>query len=61
MQGYSWDEKAAEKGEDKVVKKDDHLIDAGRYALLTTRGQWRNALLPPEMPPNYQDTFGVAL
>lgn len=61
IQGYSWDEKAAERGEDKVVKKDDHLVDAGRYVLLTTRSQWRNALLPPEMPPNYQDTFDVAL
>lgn len=61
IQGYSWDEKAAERGEDKVVKKDDHLVDAGRYALLTTRSQWRNLLLPAEAPPNYQDQFGVAL
>ena len=33
IEGYSWDPKAAEKGEDKPIKKDDHLIDALRYVL----------------------------
>ena len=33
IEGYSWDIKAAERGEDKPVKKDDHLLDALRYCL----------------------------
>jgi PBSX family phage terminase large subunit len=61
MQSYSWDEKATERGEDKPVKKDDHAVDGGRYVLTTTRSVWRNLILPPEQPPNYEETFGVAL
>lgn len=33
MQSYAWDPKAADRGEDKPVKKNDHLPDALRYAL----------------------------
>lgn len=33
IEGYVWDSKAAEKGEDEPVKKDDHAIDALRYIL----------------------------
>jgi PBSX family phage terminase large subunit len=33
MQSYAWDPKAADRGEDKPIKKDDHLADALRYAL----------------------------
>jgi PBSX family phage terminase large subunit len=33
IEGYSWDPKAAERGEDKPIKKDDHCVDALRYAL----------------------------
>lgn len=61
LQSYAWDEKAAEKGEDKPVKKDDHAVDALRYGILTTRSRWRNLILPDVVPPNYQDTFGVDL
>jgi phage terminase large subunit len=39
--GYAWDDKAAEKGEDKPVKLKDHSVDALRYACLTTRGVWQ--------------------
>ncbi|MEC3977888.1 PBSX family phage terminase large subunit [Amycolatopsis sp. H20-H5] len=42
--GYSWDDAAAAKGEDKVIKVDDHSLDAGRYVLHTTRAAWRNEL-----------------
>lgn len=35
IEGYSWDPKAAERGEDKPIKKDDHLVDALRYCLAT--------------------------
>jgi PBSX family phage terminase large subunit len=33
LQSYAWDPKAADRGEDKPIKKDDHLDDAIRYAL----------------------------
>lgn len=35
IEGYSWDPKAAEQGEDKPIKKDDHCVDALRYVLAT--------------------------
>lgn len=41
--GYSWDDKAAEKGEDKPIKTEDHSIDAGlRYAPYTSRHLWNS-------------------
>ncbi|WKU07999.1 PBSX family phage terminase large subunit [Micromonospora sp. HUAS LYJ1] len=43
--GYSWDDEAAKKGEDKPIKADDHSIDAGlRYAIKTTEVLWRPLL-----------------
>jgi PBSX family phage terminase large subunit len=43
--GYSWDDEAAEKGEDKPVKVEDHSIDAGlRYAVKTPEVLWRQYL-----------------
>lgn len=35
IESYVWDEKASEKGDDKPMKKDDHCIDAARYAFYT--------------------------
>lgn len=35
IQTYQWDAKAAERGEDKPVKKLDHLVDALRYCIST--------------------------
>lgn len=35
IQTYQWDAKAAQRGEDKPVKKADHLVDALRYCLST--------------------------
>ena len=32
---YVWDEKAAERGEDKPVKENDHAMDAVRYFVYT--------------------------
>lgn len=40
--GYSWDDAARLKGEDKPVKVDDHHLDAGRYAIRTTRSVWQS-------------------
>lgn len=39
--GYCWDPKASLKGEDKPIKKADHLCDALRYAIATTEVVWR--------------------
>ncbi|GAA1395190.1 PBSX family phage terminase large subunit [Catellatospora coxensis] len=44
IQGYSWDDEAAEKGVEKPLKVADHGPDAMRYAVHTTRGVWRSAL-----------------
>lgn len=41
---YSWDDKAALKGEDKPVKINDHGLDAVRYGCATTRGLWHNRI-----------------
>ncbi|GAA0638147.1 PBSX family phage terminase large subunit [Kutzneria viridogrisea] len=43
--GYSWDDKAAAKGEDRPIKDADHSLDAGRYVLKTTEALWRPHLL----------------
>jgi PBSX family phage terminase large subunit len=39
--GYSWDDEAAAKGEDKPIKADDHSCDALRYGVRTTEALWR--------------------
>ena len=44
MPGYAWDDKAAEKGEDKPIKIADHGIDSVRYGLFTTRSLWQHQL-----------------
>ena len=58
---YAWDEGAASRGEDKPVKAQDDAVDALRYAVFTTRQVWRSLIVPTVVPPNLQDTFGVAL
>ncbi len=35
LQSYAWDPKAADRGEDKPIKKNDHDCDALRYACAT--------------------------
>lgn len=37
LQGYSWDPKAQERGEDRPIKKNDHACDALRYGLMAYR------------------------
>ncbi len=39
--GYAWDDKAAEKGEDKPIKVADHDLDALRYAVHSSGWAWR--------------------
>jgi phage terminase large subunit len=41
---YSWDSKAAEKGEDRPIKVADHSLDAARYVIRTTESIWRPQL-----------------
>lgn len=35
IEGYVWDSKAAARGDDEPVKKDDHTVDALRYAVMS--------------------------
>lgn len=46
LPGYSWDDKAAERGEDKPVKVADHFCDALRYVVATTEPLWLPHLVP---------------
>lgn len=39
--GYSWDPKAAEKGEDEPIGVDNHSLDAGGYVINTLESMWR--------------------
>lgn len=49
--GYCWDDKAAEKGEDRPVKVADHGLDATRYVIKTLHPVWRKAVpLTPWSP-----------
>lgn len=44
LPSYSWDDKAAQRGEDKPVKADDHGCDALRYAAATLHPHWYDRL-----------------
>jgi PBSX family phage terminase large subunit len=44
LPGYAWDEKAAERGEDKPLKIQDHSADALRYAVHSTAHEWRGLI-----------------
>lgn len=48
LPGYVWDEKAAERGEDKPMKVNDHSVDALRYAVHSTAHEWRHLLTAPK-------------
>lgn len=42
---YSWDQKAQERGDDKPLKENDHLMDALRYAVMSIGENIKNNLL----------------
>ena len=42
---YSWDQKAQERGEDKPLKENDHLLDGLRYATMSINESLKNKLL----------------
>jgi PBSX family phage terminase large subunit len=44
VSAYSWDPSASDNGEDKPLKRDDHSLDALRYALHSTAHEWRHLL-----------------
>jgi len=58
IEGYSWDPKAAERGEDKPIKKDDHCIDALRYVLNSHKVSTYNPYA--HNPTEYQQSRFVA-
>lgn len=39
---YRWSEKATNKGDDEVVKEDDHYLDGGRYIAHSTKNMWHH-------------------
>lgn len=41
IQAYIWDDKAAQRGEEKPVKQNDHAMDALRYFCKTIISKWR--------------------
>ncbi|MFE6742337.1 hypothetical protein [Streptomyces tubercidicus] len=41
LPAYAWDPAASERGEDKPLKRDDHSVDALRYAVHSTVHEWR--------------------
>lgn len=42
LPGYVWDPKAAQRGEDKPLKENDHGADALRYGIRALRRYWRH-------------------
>lgn len=52
IEGYSWDSKVAERGEDKPIKKDDHILDALRYVLNTHKVSTYKPF-KDDKPPNF--------
>ncbi|MFE1770279.1 PBSX family phage terminase large subunit [Streptomyces sp. NPDC059008] len=44
LPNYVWSAEAADRGEDKPLKRDDHSVDALRYALHSTTHEWRHLL-----------------
>lgn len=62
--GYVWDSKATDKGEDKVVKENDHEADALRYGVHSSRAFWRDAVplvtAGPGAPGADEETLEVA-
>ncbi|MFI0711709.1 PBSX family phage terminase large subunit [Streptomyces inhibens] len=44
LPGYAWSEEAAQKGEDKPIKQNDHSCDALRYVIHSTAHEWRHLI-----------------
>lgn len=60
MQSYVWDERAAQRGEDKPKKENDHALDALRYVMYTTTlGKTGPGLTPQEIDEMYNQSRSV--
>ncbi len=44
LPGYAWDDQAAQRGEDKPIKAEDHGCDSLRYGVKSTQGLWYNRI-----------------
>jgi len=44
ISGYSWDDDAAKKGDEKPIKVADHYLDGARYAITTTETLWSDLI-----------------
>lgn len=53
--GYSWDPKYTNAGMDAPIKRNDHWVDAWRYACITTEGRWRPHIDSTEIEPVFQE------
>ena len=56
IESYVWDLKAAEKGYDEPVKKDDHAVDALRYAIATHKVATYNPYKSSHDPGDYMNS-----
>jgi PBSX family phage terminase large subunit len=56
IETYVWDNKAAERGYDEPIKKDDHAVDALRYAIATHKIPDFRAVIPTHDPDDYLRT-----
>jgi len=56
LQSYVWDPKAAEKGEDVPLKKDDHSCDALRYVIASHKIATYQAPEQHQVSQNYMNT-----
>ncbi|MGP9622208.1 MULTISPECIES: PBSX family phage terminase large subunit [unclassified Corynebacterium] len=50
LPGYRWDDKAAEKGDEKPIKENDDYTDALRYAVMSSRWAWSRLIDRQETP-----------
>ena len=57
--GYSWDDRAAQMGEDRPIKADDHSLDASRYITVTSKSLWQASVPLTTHVANPQDVWGL--
>lgn len=59
IESYVWDPKASERGEDEPIKKDDHCLDALRYAVYTHKPAYFDDVALQRQAKEYmQNRFG---
>lgn len=67
IQGYVWDKNMTERGEDKPIKKADHLVDSLRYGIFSHFGHMKKLDAPPQPEyypkPTYKkyNTYGLQM